>query len=145
MLVTIVAGAFVLSGCLSAREEARLAEWPRNRVFEPESASALPQGRDHFFAEVDRSGSQSLCLLMLAPDAMLKKRYHAAHDLTMFVVAGSAIVGVEETRYLVKPGAAVCLPRMTVYAVMPHESEKGFTALMVFSPAFDEKDTILED
>jgi mannose-6-phosphate isomerase-like protein (cupin superfamily) len=143
--LAIVAGAFLLSGCLSAREQAKLAEFPRNRVFQPESIGELPRGKDHGFGEMNRSGAQSLCLLMLAPDAMLKKRYHAEHDLTVFVVSGSAIVQVEETRYSVNPGAAVFLPRMTAYAVMPHESEKGFTAIMVFSPAFDEKDTILED
>lgn len=139
-----MAGAFLLGGCLSAREEAKQADFPRNRVFDPEGTPPLPPGKDHFFGEIDRGGTQSVCLLMLAPDAVLKKRYHAGHDLTLIVVSGSAIVQVEETRYFVKPGGAVFLPRMTAYTVMPHESEKAFTALMVFSPAFDQTDTVLE-
>ena len=149
VLVMLVAGAMALTGCLTARQQAQMAAPPTNRVFQPESVAALPPDRDHYFGEFDRSGTQSICLLMLTPDAALTTRYHADHDLTLFVVSGSAIVQVEETRYFVGPGSAVLLPRLTAYSIVPKEMEnaaaKGLTALMVFSPPFNEKDTKLEE
>lgn len=143
----MAATALLPAGCLTARQRAKEAEeFPRNRVFEPGSVSEMPAGKDFLFAEFDRGGTQSVCLLMLAPGAELKKRYHADHDMTMFVVSGEAIVAVEETRYTVKPGSAVLLPRLTAYTVLVSpKTDKGFTALVVFSPPFDEKDTVLED
>jgi mannose-6-phosphate isomerase-like protein (cupin superfamily) len=148
-LAVLAVACGLLSGCLTKRQEAQLADFPRNRVFQPEAAPPLPEGKDHYFAEFDRGGSQSICLLRLAPDAALRKRYHAEHDLTLFVVSGSAIVEVEETRYFVTPGCSVLLPRLTAYAIMPNKSEKDFVAQMAFSPPLDkeaaEKDTFFED
>ncbi len=141
--------ALLPAGCLTRRQEARLTRQPTNRVFQPGQVEPLRPGETHAFGEFDRGGTQNLCVLRLAPDAALKKRYHKAHDLTLFVVAGSAIVMVEETRYFVEPGAAVVLPRYTAYQVMPHESEEDFVGLLVYSPPLDEKgaaeDTFLED
>ncbi len=144
-LAVAVASVFLSVGCLTPREEAKLAAFPGNRVFDPQSVGELPEGKESYFGKVAQSSTQSVNLLVLAPDAMLKKRYHEQHDLTLVVVAGSAIVQVEETRYFVKPGEVVFLPRMTAYAVMPHETEKPFSALLIFSPPFEPADTMLED
>jgi mannose-6-phosphate isomerase-like protein (cupin superfamily) len=124
--------------------EARLDRFPHNRVFR---AGELQEIGDagYVFGEYDRGGEQSLCVLRLAPDTKLAKRYHAKMDMTLFVVEGSAIVEVEETRYFVTPGDAVLLPRYTAYAILPHRTEKPFTALMVFSPPYDKDDVTLED
>lgn len=136
----------LLSGCLTHRQEALLSQRPQNRVFEPgRSVAALAEGELFSFGEYDRGGAQSVCVLKLAPDAVLTKRYHARHDMTLFVVSGTAIVMVEETRYLVTPGSAVLLPRLTAYAIMPHDTEQELTALLIYSPPFDAEDTILED
>jgi len=141
----VLAGVLVMCGCLSEREQAVLSQFPRNRVFLPASVPELPAEKTDYLGEFDRSGTQDICLLVLAPEAALSRRYHAEHDMVLFVVAGSAVVKVEETRYFVEPGAAVLLPRLTAYAVTPHGSQEDFVALMVFTPPFDGEDTVLED
>lgn len=141
----VVCGMLLLScGCLTPRQEARLDRFPHNRVFLPDSAPKLPEGQAHRFYEFDAGEGQSICLLQLAPDAARQKRYHAYHDMTLFVVAGTAVVQVEGTRYFVTPGSAVLLPRLTAYAILPHRAEEPFQALLVYSPPFDGTDTVLE-
>jgi quercetin dioxygenase-like cupin family protein len=136
--------ALSLSGCLTARGQSIEDRFPLRRTFQPEKLRRLNPDQTHRFEEFERSGEQSVCLLQLAPDATLTKRYHVEHDLTLFVARGSAIVKVEETRYSVSAGSAVLLPRLTAYTVMPHESGGDFVALLLFSPPFDGEDVALE-
>lgn len=144
ILTLLLAACATAMGCTTPRMEARLDRFPRNRVFR---ADELPEiGEEGYvFGEYDRGGEQSLCLLQLAPDAALAKRFHKGMDLTLVVVEGSAIVQVEETRYFVKPGDAVLLPRYTAYAILPHKTETPFSALMVYSPPYEKADVTLED
>ena len=136
--------AMPLGGCLTPRQQARVDAFPRNRVFTPEDVVPLGADVSAFLGEYDSGGGQNLCILQLAPGARLGKRYHARHDLTLMVVSGKGIVEVEETRYAVGPGTAVLLPRLTAYAVLPNQSEGEFVALLVYSPAFDGEDVVLE-
>jgi len=143
--VAVLACLLSFGGCLTARQQALAFRQPHNRVFRPDvSVAALPQDKKASLRDFDQGGSQSVCLLQLAPDAELTKRYHARHDMTMFVVSGSAIVMVEETRYFVTPGSAVLIPRLTAYSVMPHKTDEEFRALLVYSPPFRGADTVLE-
>lgn len=145
MSVGVLSAMLLLAGCLTRRQEALEARFPRNRVFEPGRLAQLDPEKPYFLGEWDRACTQSLCLLRVAPGAMLRKSYHAEHDMTLFVVAGSAILKVEETRYFVEPGSAVLLPRYTAYSVTPHQTQEEFVAVMVFSPGFDEEDTFVEE
>ncbi|MFW6188888.1 MAG: cupin domain-containing protein [Planctomycetota bacterium] len=136
--------ALATSGCLTRRQKALVERRPRNRVFRPDEVS-LAKTENHTFEQFDHGGSQDLVVLQLAPDARLRKRYHAEHDLTLFIARGSAIVQVEETRYFVRPGGAVILPRYTAYSVTPHRTEKTVKVVMVFSPPYDPDDVELVD
>ncbi len=134
------------TGCLTRRQQAVLNQRPRNLVFDPgESVAELPAGQLSAFAEYERTRGQNVCVLQLAPNGMLSERYHAGHDLTLFVVAGKAIVVVEKMRHFVGPGSAVVIPRFTAYTVMPHESDEEFRALLIYSPPFEGEDAFLED
>jgi mannose-6-phosphate isomerase-like protein (cupin superfamily) len=143
-LLAVLSACAAAAGCMTPRMEAKLDRFPRNRVFRAAELPAIGE-EGYVFGEYDRGGEQSLCLLQLAPDTRLAKRFHAGRDLTLFVVAGSAIVQVEETRYFVNPGDAVLLPRYTAYAVLPHMTEVPFSALLVYSPPYDQTDVTLED
>ncbi len=135
----------LLTGCLTPRQQEALSDYPRNRVFDPgRFAVELQEGATHAFGEYDRGDGQSICVLQLAPGSKLDRRYHAEHDMTLFVVSGNAIVVVEEMRYVVGPGSAVLLPRFTAYAVLPTDEEEEFRALLVYSPPFVVEDTFLE-
>jgi mannose-6-phosphate isomerase-like protein (cupin superfamily) len=143
LLVTVLALIPLLAGCLTRRQQALVERRPHNRVFTPEEAE-IPEGQSYSFTHFDQGGSQDVMVLKLAPEAKLTRRYHADHDLTLIMSVGSAIVQVEETRYFVEQGAAVVLPRMTAYAVMPHRTEEPITAVMVYSPPYDPEDVHLE-
>lgn len=145
LLMAILPAMLFLTGCLTARQEAVESRFPQNRVFERDRLTELGPEDSYFFGEWDRGGTQTICLLQLAPGTVLEKRYHAERDLTLLVVSGSAIVRVEETRYFVERSGAVVLPRYTAYSIVPHETDQDFVALMVFSPGYDEDDTFLED
>ena len=144
-LLASALAAVCATACVSERHVALERGFPRKRIFRPEELSRLAPDQSYFFAEHDRGGSQSLCVLQLAPGATVKKQYHAEHDLTLSVVSGEAIVWVEKTRYLVGPGSALLLPRLTAYSILPQDDSEEFVALMVFSPGFDEKDVVLEE
>ena len=137
--------ALALGGCLTPRQEAQLDVFPRNRTFTAEQVVPLGVERTAFLGEYDNGGGQSICILQLAPDAVLTKRYHTGSDLTLFVVSGRGIVQVEQTRYRVEPGSAVLLPRLTAYAVLPHGSDEEFVALLVYSPPFAGYDVVVEE
>jgi len=136
----------VLTGCLTERQQAVLWQQPANRVLDPAGIDmTLPAGKAYSLSEYDRSGTQDMMLLLLAPNAQLEKRYHKLHDLTLVILRGTAIVTVEETRYFVGPGSAVFLPRMTAYAVTPQKPKDGsapaeVAALLLFTPPYDPED-----
>jgi len=144
-VVLLVLATVSLGGCLTPRQEAQLDVFPRNRTFNP--AEIVPLGADRmaFLGEYDNGGGQSICILQLAPGALLEKRYHAWSDLTLFVVQGRGIVQVETTRYRVEPGSAVLLPHLTAYAVLPDGGDEEFVALLVYSPPFDGFDVVVEE
>jgi len=149
LTVGVIALLPLLTGCLTASQQAVLMAQPQNRLFDPAKAQlGLPAGQAVSLAEWDRSGAQDIVLLQLAADARLDKRYHKMHDLTLVIVRGTAIVTVEESRYFVGPGAAVFLPRMTAYSVVPQKAEDGtgpteVAALLVFTPPYDPEDVYL--
>jgi mannose-6-phosphate isomerase-like protein (cupin superfamily) len=90
----------------------------------------------------EKTHTQSHHLLKVAPDAILKKRSHKHHDLSLTCLKGSAIVKVGEHRYFVQPRDTVVIPRMYAYEVRPHRAEGAFAAMAVFSPPFEGKDWV---
>ena len=145
LAVSVAAALLLAGGCLTARQKAQLFRQPTNRMFEVGRLAPLGPEETHRLSVYDQAGGQNACVLQLARDAMLKKRYHKEHDATLIAVSGSAIVVVEETRYFLTPGAGIFLPRYTAYSILPHEAEGEFVALMVYSPPFEGKDVVLED
>ena len=142
-LIALVVALLPLNGCLTKRQKAVLWRQPSNRIWQL-PAEPLADDQAASLAQYDQAGSQSLLVLRLAQDAKLGKRYHKAHDMTLFVAEGTGIVIVEETRYSISAGSAVFLPRHTAYAVEPlGKAQETLTALMVYSPAFDGQDVVL--
>jgi len=143
----LLAGAvLLLGGCVTPRQQALLMRAPRNEVFTPDSkAIPLPEGESHVFAEFERTGDHNVCLLRLARDAKLTKRWHAQHDLILVCAAGQAIVTVEETRYHAPPGTTVVIPSMTAYSIAPDDSRQDMAVIFIFSPPFEGRDTFLEE
>ena len=145
MIVVMLA---VLSGCQSGRGRFLEQHRPRNALFSP--AEMLPdirlaQGEESFFLKLERGDHQSLHILQIARDARLTKRYHKGRDLTLFCIAGSAIVEVETERHFVTVSTSVFIPRYCTYAIIPHDAPSDFTALAVFSPPYSEDDVVLKE
>ena len=101
----------------------------------------LAEGEDVWFAELQRSDTQSVTVLLLARDAVLETRYHEGHDLTILCAQGNAIVEVEGVRHAVRPPAFVFVPRLHAYKILPHRTETDFVAILVYSPPFDGEDS----
>jgi len=146
-MALVGAAALVLgAGCRTPREKMQESQRPRNTVLEvselvPEAGVGDAAGAS--LRLVERSGAQSLHLLQVGSEAVLEERYHARHDLTLVCLRGSAIVEVEGKRYVVEPTAAVVIPRLYGYKVLPHETEGGFVALAVYSPPYEGEDVVL--
>jgi len=139
----ILTASVLLTGCLTRRQRELVFRQPTNRVIGPELVEPLAPGESQASYVYNQSDAQNICMLQLAPGARLARRYHKAHDLTLVVISGSAVVVVEDTRYSVEAGSAVFLPRYTAYAVLPHETEEGFAALAIYSPPWEGKDVVL--
>ena len=140
------AALLALAGCQSPREIMQEFRRPRNTVVELSKlppGMALAEGEKSKFALLELSNTQSMYLLLLAKDAMLTRRRHRGHDVTLVCVAGNAIVEVEQERQLVSPPAVVFIPRFYSYKIVPHRTDKDFVGVMVISPPFDDEDWVL--
>jgi mannose-6-phosphate isomerase-like protein (cupin superfamily) len=144
--VMTVAMCLLATGCLTARQQAMEARSPQNSVFLPGSTILpLAEGQPSAFAEINRTKGQNVCLLRLAANAKLTRRYHADHDLVLVCSAGSGVVMLEEVRQVVVPGSVVIIPRMTAYTIIPGQEQPVFTAVLIYAPPFDGQDTYLEE
>ena len=147
VVVSVGAAALLaLAGCMSPREIMLESRRPRNSVIELSQLPpgvALAEGEKSKLALLERSGTQSLHALLLARDAMLTKRYHMRHDVTLVCLAGNAVVEVEGERQAISPPTAVVIPRLYSYKIVPHRTEEDFVGVMIFSPPFDGEDWVL--
>ncbi len=143
--ITVVL-AFLTQGCRTRREIVLEQTDMTNMSFEyarmPEGLR-LDEDEDASFVLWNKTAHQSHHVLQLAAEAALKERFHRRHDMTLHGVSGRAIVSVEGTRHILDPGTAVFVPRMHAYTVIPHESPGNLVALMVYSPPFDGRETLV--
>ena len=127
----------------------------RGRIFQDHARDVAPSvtvvvlelegDEDYSLKKATRTDAQSILLLRVARDAVLRARYHEEHDLTIVCLVGSAIVEVEEQRSFLEPPAAVVVPRLQAYKILPHKTEADFVALLVYSPPFDGMDVRLAE
>ncbi len=137
---------FSVAGCRTRREIVMERTDLANMSFEYVHMAELPTfdgEKEASFVLWNRTEHQSHHVLQLAPQVQLKERHHRKHDITIFGVTGRAIVSVDGKRRILEPGVAIFVPRMHAYAVIPHESPGNVVAVMVFSPPFDGKDTLI--
>ena len=103
----------------------------------------LSTGSDSALAQWNRSDTQGVCVLRLAAGAILEKRYHKLHDLTVFCASGNAVVEIEGQRYIIEPRDCVFIPRLQAYRILTSQGEDDFVAWLVYSPPFDGQDSEL--
>jgi mannose-6-phosphate isomerase-like protein (cupin superfamily) len=70
-----------------------------------------------------------------------KPYVHRAHDLTDFVHRGSGTMQVGDVEFDVKRGDIILVPREIPHA-FSNRSRRPSVAIVVFTPAFDGKDTV---
>jgi mannose-6-phosphate isomerase-like protein (cupin superfamily) len=102
----------------------------------------LKEGEAYQFLTLRESKYSSLHILRLRVGGEVPARYHERHDLVICAMAGSAIVSVEESRFLLKPGETVMVPPYHAYGMLHHGSEEPFVAAMTFSPPYDPDDRV---
>lgn len=138
----------VVSGCRTARERAQHRRRPQNTVFEAGEQIPklqIPEGQNALFTLWNQTDTQSIHILQVGKGAKVAQRYHANHDLTLLCLSGSAIVEVEGERHFVESPSTVVIRRLWSYQIIPHRTDEDFTALLVYSPPFQGKDTMLMD
>jgi len=141
-----LAGFLLVSGCANPRQRAIEQIRPRNLYLD--ATAKLPALRlgpeERASMRLWEAGDgQSLHLLQISPDWKLAKRYHRMSDLTLLCLSGRAIVVVEGDRYVLRPPAALFIPRLLSYEIIPDETDTEFAAVAVFSPPYDEEDVFL--
>ncbi len=69
----------------------------------------------------------------------LPPHYHAHHEETVIVVAGTGRMWIDDVAFVMEPGLVVHIPKGSVHSVEP---DGALTALTIFTPPFDGKDRV---
>ncbi|MFP4176049.1 MAG: hypothetical protein ACOC2T_03955 [Planctomycetota bacterium] len=135
-----------LTGCRTERERVQADRQPQNTVFDvPEEFDELKVDEDEpvAFALWNQNETQSTFILRIKDGAELSRRFHRKHDLTLVCLAGNAIVNVEGERQFVESPAALTIPRLWSYEIIPHKTTDDFTAMLIYSPTFEGDDVVV--
>lgn len=102
--------------------------------------------------EIEKEDFENIKLVTLADNefsshhlVIIKKEeklhYHAKHDAWAFVLKGKADFWLGEKRMTLKAGDSVFIPRGMHHQAV-RKSKEALAAFVIFTPAFDGKDTI---
>jgi len=113
----------------------------------PDSVSLVGERhgkRKHAFRRADAAVSR--CLLCHAERCHYRHReaeslhVHKDHDLSVFVYRGHGIMRVTNANFAVKAGDVLFIPKAVPHA-FKNQGTTPAVAIVVFTPAFDGKDT----
>ncbi|MCZ6598964.1 MAG: cupin domain-containing protein [Planctomycetota bacterium] len=72
--------------------------------------------------------------------APLPPHYHARHEETVVIVAGTGRMWIDDVAFVMEPGLVVHVPMGSVHSIEP---DGALTALTIFTPPFDGVDRVL--
>jgi quercetin dioxygenase-like cupin family protein len=101
-----------------------------NKLAEGENIKVIPIGE---------SKSTSVYLIQVRGNAEMDAHYHKLHDEMVYVKKGSGVLELDGTRYGIRDGMLLVIPRMTVHKFVNTGNESNI-AISVFSPPFDGED-----
>jgi quercetin dioxygenase-like cupin family protein len=142
----------VASGCKGLQKPGEFVESLRNptsfpEIFLPEiknideivNEKALAEDENIMIIPIGKDKSSSIYLFQIRENAEMDAHYHKSHDVIMYIKKGSGILELDGSRYSVKEGMMVVIPRLSVHKFTNTGEETNIVA-SIFSPPFDGND-----
>jgi quercetin dioxygenase-like cupin family protein len=142
----------IVSGCKTMEKPSEFVESLRNPTSFPEIFFPATKDIDEIVKEnklaedenikvipIGESKSTSVYLIQVRGNAEMDAHYHKLHDEMVYVKKGSGVLELDGTRYGIRDGMLLVIPRMTVHKFVNTGNESNI-AISVFSPTFDGED-----
>lgn len=142
----------VVAGCEGLQKPGEFVESLRNPTSFPEIYSpgikniddivnekGLAEGENVKIIPIGKDKSSSIYLFQIRQNAEMDAHFHKLHDEIVYIKKGSGIFELNETRYSVKEGMMVVIPRLSVHKYV-NTGEVTSIAVSILSPPFDGKD-----
>ncbi|MCR4290810.1 MAG: cupin domain-containing protein [Candidatus Scalindua sp.] len=152
ILLIISVSVLVINGCLATKKSGEFVESLRNptsfpEIFLPEikyiddivDGKSLADDENVMIIPLGQDKSTSVYLFQMKPGAEMDSHYHNTHDEILYIKQGSGLIELNDTRYIVKEGMVVMIPRQSGHKYVNTGEEISITVSM-FSPPFDGKD-----
>lgn len=140
------------AGCEGLQKPGEFVESLRNptsfpEIYSPEikniddivNEKGLAEGENVKIIPIGKDKSSSIYLFQIRQNAEMDAHFHKLHDEIVYIKKGSGIFELNETRYSVKEGMMVVIPRLSVHKYV-NTGEVTSIAVSILSPPFDGKD-----
>lgn len=140
------------AGCEGLKKPGEFVESLRNPTSFPEiylpeikniddivNEKGLAEGENVKIIPIGKDKSSSIYLFQIRQNAEMDAHFHKLHDEIVYIKKGSGIFELNETRYSVKEGMMVVIPRLSVHKYV-NTGEFTSTVVSILSPPFDGKD-----
>jgi quercetin dioxygenase-like cupin family protein len=152
VLLIVSASVLVVCGCFVTKKPGEFVESLRNptsfpEIFSPEikyideilDEKGLAEDENVKIVPLGIDKSTSVYLFQIRQGAEMDTHYHKHHDQILYIKKGSGIVALNGTRYPVKEGMVVMIPRTSIHKYI-NTGKETIIAVSMFSPPFDGKD-----
>lgn len=142
----------VAAGCVGLKKPGEFVESLRNPTSFPEiylpeikniddivNEKGLAEDENVKIIPIGKDKSSSIYLFQIRQNAEMDAHFHKLHDEIVYIKKGSGILELNETRYSVKEGMMVVIPRLSVHKYV-NTGEVTSIAVSILSPPFDGKD-----
>lgn len=140
------------AGCEGLKKPGEFVESLRNPTSFPEiylpeikniddivNEKGLAEGENVKVIPIGKDKSSSIYLFQIRQNAEMNAHFHKLHDEIVYIKKGSGIFELNETRYSVKEGMMVVIPRLSVHKYV-NTGEVTSTVVSILSPPFDGED-----
>jgi quercetin dioxygenase-like cupin family protein len=142
----------IVSGCKTLEKPGEFVESLRNPTSFPEMYFPTAKDIDEIVKEneltkdenikvipIGKNKSTSVHLIQVRENAEMDMHFHKLHDEIVYIKKGSGVLELNGTRYGIRDGMLLVIPRKTVHKYVNTGNELNI-AISVFSPPFDGED-----
>ncbi len=142
----------IVSGCKTLEKPSEFVESLRNPTSFPEMYFPTAKNIDEIVKEnelakdenikvipIGENKSTSVYLIQVRENAEMDAHFHKSHDEIVYIKSGSGVLELDGTRYGIKDGMLLVIPRRTVHKFVNTGNEMNI-AISFFSPPFDGED-----
>ncbi|MFQ5712963.1 MAG: cupin domain-containing protein [Candidatus Scalinduaceae bacterium] len=142
----------IVSGCKTLEKPSEFVESLRNPTSFPEMYFPTAKDIDEIVKEnelakdenikvipIGENKSTSVHLIQVRENAEMDAHFHKSHDEIVYIKSGSGVLELNGTRYGIKDGMLLVIPRRTVHKFVNTGGRLNI-AISFFSPPFDGED-----